>query len=105
LVSTDTPITKGTSGIVLLSKEETIRNESEDCIRCSSCVQACPMGLIPIQLMTYSEYENWDKAEASYIYDCLECGCCTYVCPSHRPILDYVRIGKGKVLSIMRSRK
>lgn len=105
LVNTDVPVTKGTSGILLLSDKEAYRQTSSDCIRCSACVQACPMGLIPNQLMTYSEYKAWDKAESSYICDCLECGCCVYVCPSHRPLLDYVRMGKREVMSIKRNRK
>lgn len=105
VVSQDIPVTKGVSGILLMSPEESVRKESRPCIRCGDCVNVCPMGLVPTQLMTLSQYEDWDKAEQFHINDCLECGSCMYVCPSTRPLLDYIRMGKGKVLTIMRNRK
>ena len=39
------------------------------------------------------------------LMDCIECGCCTFTCPAHRPLLDYLRIGKAKVGALIRSRK
>ncbi|MDL2256630.1 electron transport complex subunit RsxC [Bacteroidales bacterium OttesenSCG-928-I14] len=105
LVSSDVPISKGVSGILLMDKDEAHRRPARDCIRCGQCVQACPMGLVPNSLMTFAEFEDWDKAEKFHIYDCLECGSCMYVCPSNRPLLDYIRLGKAKVLTIRRNRK
>ncbi|MDR1981605.1 MAG: electron transport complex subunit RsxC, partial [Tannerellaceae bacterium] len=45
LASVDVPVTKGTSGVLLLSKAESIRKPVYDCIRCAKCVHVCPMGL------------------------------------------------------------
>ncbi|KAA6303103.1 MAG: Electron transport complex subunit RnfC [Candidatus Ordinivivax streblomastigis] len=104
LVDTSVPVTKGTSGILILSEPESKRKEIRNCIRCSKCLQACPMGLEPNLLATVSEFEDWEKAEQIHITDCLECGCCNYVCPANRPLLDYVRMGKGKVTRIIQSR-
>jgi electron transport complex protein RnfC len=28
---------------------------------------------------------------------CIECGCCDYVCPSHIPLVDWFRFGKGEL--------
>jgi electron transport complex protein RnfC len=63
------------------------------------------MGLEPYFLMTVSDKQIWDKAENNNIMDCIECGSCSYTCPADRPLLDYIRLGKGKVGQIMRSRK
>ncbi|MDD4109716.1 MAG: electron transport complex subunit RsxC, partial [Prolixibacteraceae bacterium] len=101
----DVPVTKGTSGILLIEKEKALRNEVINCIRCSRCVNVCPMGLEPYLLMTYSSRELFDKAEKDKILDCIECGSCSYTCPSNRPLLDYIRFGKVKVGQIIRTRK
>jgi len=101
----DVPVTKGTSGILLLKEEESNRAEVQACIRCSRCATACPMGLEPFLLMTLGEKQIFDRAENERVMDCIECGSCSYTCPSNRPLLDYIRFGKGKVGAIMRSRK
>ena len=105
IASLDVPVTKGTSGILLMEKEDSKRKEYIACIRCSRCVSACPMGLEPYLLMTLSEKQIFDRAEEDKIMDCMECGSCSYTCPSNRPLLDYIRFGKGKVGQIIRSRK
>jgi len=99
------PVTKGSSGLLLLTEKETHRKETQNCIRCGKCVKACPMGLEPYLFMTLTEFSEWDKLEKERIMDCIECGCCTYSCPSTRPLLDYLRIGKAKVGGIIRNRK
>ncbi|RIH63567.1 electron transport complex subunit RsxC [Mariniphaga sediminis] len=105
IASLDVPVTKGTSGILLMKKEESKREEVIACIRCSRCVSACPMGLEPYLLMTLAEKQIFDRSEDNKIMDCIECGSCSYTCPSSRPLLDYIRFGKGKVGEIIRSRK
>lgn len=105
LISAEIPVTKGSSGVLLLSKEESIRKPMRDCIRCAKCVNACPMGLNPSLLMNVTEFTNWELAEKNYITDCIECGSCSYTCPANRPLLDNIRLGKAKVMSIIRARK
>ncbi len=103
--NTEIPVTKGTSGILLLPEKESTRKETMPCIRCSRCVSVCPMGLEPYLLMTVSEKQIWERAEKERIMDCIECGSCSYTCPAHRPLLDYIRLGKGKVGMLIRTRK
>lgn len=103
--SVDIPVTKGTSGVLIIPTLEARRKVMKDCIKCGKCVNICPMGLNPTTLMTLTEYEVWDKAEKERITDCIECGSCSYICPSDRPLLDYIRLGKGKVMGIVRARK
>ena len=105
IASLDVPVTKGTSGILLIENEEAKRKEVLNCIRCSRCVSVCPMGLEPYLLMTLGEKQVFDRAEEERVMDCIECGSCSYTCPSNRPLLDYIRYGKGKVGAIIRSRK
>ena len=105
LASIEIPVTKGTSGLLIIPTLEAKRKAMSDCIRCSKCLTVCPMGLNPTLLMNLTEYEVWDRAEENYITDCIECGSCSFICPSHRPLLDYIRLGKGKVNTIIRERK
>ncbi|MBN2521904.1 MAG: electron transport complex subunit RsxC [Bacteroidales bacterium] len=105
LASTQIPVTKGTSGILILDEQETRRKEVEPCIRCAKCIIVCPMGLEPYLLMTLSEKSLFDRLEADRVTDCIECGSCSYVCPANRPLLDYIRLGKSNVGKIIRMRK
>ncbi len=105
VASIEIPVTKGTSGILIVPTLEARRKQMKDCIKCAKCVSVCPMGINPTTLMTLTEYEEWDKAEKERIFDCIECGSCSFTCPSDRPLLDYIRLGKGKVMGIMRARK
>ncbi len=105
LISTEVPVGKGSSGVLLLKKEEAIRKPMHDCIRCAKCVSACPMGLNPAFLMRSTIYKKWDLAEEDHIQDCIECGSCSFTCPANRPLLDQIRVGKAKVMGIIRSRK
>lgn len=105
LASIDIPVTKGTSGVLIIPTLAAKRKAMRDCIRCTKCISVCPMGLNPTLLMNLTEYEAWDKAEINHITDCIECGSCSFTCPSHRPLLDYIKLGKGKVNTIIRARK
>lgn len=105
LLSPEVPVVKGTSGILVLNREEAFREKVEPCIRCAKCISVCPMGLQPYLLARVSEIGRFDIAENEYILDCIECGSCQYTCPSARPLLDHIRLGKYKVNQIIRSRK
>jgi len=95
--NTDVPVTKGTSGILVIDEEEASRQEAKNCIRCGQCVFVCPMGLEPHLLMNLSEKGLYERAASEDVMTCIECGSCSYVCPSHRPLLDYIRFGKSIV--------
>lgn len=105
LASTDVPVVKGSSGILIMKKEEAKRKEVEPCIRCSKCVSVCPMGLEPYLLAVFGEKSLFDRLEDDKVMDCIECGSCSYTCPSGRPLLDHIRFGKTNVGRIIRSRK
>lgn len=93
-VTLDAPVTKGTSGITVLTDAR--RQPLMPCIRCGACVDACPMGLEPYLLETYGRLRRWDDARAADVADCIECGSCSWSCPSRRPLLDYIRRAKNR---------
>ncbi len=105
VANTEIPVTKGTSGVLMMPEKESKRSETMPCIRCSRCVSVCPMGIEPYLLMTLSEKQIWDRAEYERVMDCIECGACNYACPANRPLLDYIRLGKVTVGALIRSRK
>lgn len=99
----NTPMIKGTSGI-LLDKRYAHRRPAEPCIRCGKCVDVCPMGLEPFLISTLSRLKEYEEAEEQKIANCIECGSCSYICPASRPLVDYIRVGKAKVMAAMRAR-
>lgn len=105
LVSTDSPVVKGTSGILVFSEEESRRKAPQNCIRCAKCISVCPMGLEPFLLAQYGDKKLWEKAEKSFVMDCIECGSCHYTCPSSRPLLDSIRVAKSNVGQMIRNRR
>lgn len=103
--SDEIPVAKGTSGVLMLLEEDTKRRPMRNCIRCAKCVGACPMGLNPAFLMRDTVYKDWEALEENHVYDCIECGSCSSICPANRPLLDHIRMGKGRVMAIRRARK
>lgn len=102
--NTETPIVKGTSGIILFPANESVRAESQPCIRCGKCISACALNLEPYLLMALSAKGMFERAENEKITDCMECGSCSYSCPADRPLLDYIRLGKATVVKMARER-
>lgn len=102
--SVEIPVTKGTSGILLMTKKESKRVPVQNCIRCAKCTTVCPMGLEAYLLATLSTNENYEQLEKEGVMDCIECGSCHFTCPSGRPLLDLIRVGKNQVGKIIRNR-
>lgn len=97
LYTLETPVTKGTSGILALPESEVKHADKfGPCIRCGRCIEVCPMGLMPSMLSITAEKGFWEDAKAYNLFDCFECGTCTYVCPSKRPIVQLVRLAKSQ---------
>jgi electron transport complex protein RnfC len=97
LLDTAIPVTKGTSGILLIPTPESQRKPMRNCIRCSKCVAVCCMGLEPHLFMSAAEFKKWNLMKKSNVMNCIECGSCSYVCPANRPILDYIKLGKREL--------
>ena len=95
--SFDVPVSKNTSGVLLLSKKVAVNYGSGSCVRCGRCVAGCPMHLVPCLLGTVIEGERYDLAAQNHVMDCIECGACAYVCPAHRPLVQHMRRAKAEI--------
>ncbi len=92
----DVPVIKGTSGILVLGKEDSLFLKEEPCIKCSRCVDHCSIGLFPTILIKLIRGERWEMLGDYSIMDCIECGCCSYVCPSKIPLVQLIKLGKAE---------
>lgn len=90
----DTPVTKGTSGILALSAKEVKGAVQTACISCGRCISACPMGLNPTTLFKYIDHSDYESADNIGLMDCKECGSCGYVCLARIPLIQGFRLGK-----------
>jgi len=98
VASLDVPITKGVSGVVVSAPEESIRGDRKvfPCIKCSRCVEACPMRLNPSMMAQLAKMREYQRMESEFhLNQCFECGCCAYVCPANIPLTQYFRIAKA----------
>lgn len=91
------PVIKGTSGILVLDKRSCLKDKELECIRCSRCIEACPVGLMPCMIGVSSKKEKFDIAGSYDLFDCIECGACGYVCPSKLPLVQLIKLAKSKV--------
>lgn len=89
----ETPITKGTSGVLALSFSEKDAVQTH-CLHCGKCVAACPIGLEPTSMYRLIENGLYAEAMSHDLMDCKECGCCAFSCPAHLPLVQAFRIGK-----------
>ncbi|ABK43209.1 electron transport complex, RnfABCDGE type, C subunit [Magnetococcus marinus MC-1] len=94
LQSLAAPVVKGTSGLLVLEKQETTDNPEGPCIRCAKCVNVCPMSLMPNEMAWLAKNDQFDALADHDLFDCIECGTCSYVCPSSIPLVHYFRYGK-----------
>ncbi len=96
--SLDTPVGKRTAGILALSgKDDAMYTKHTACIRCGRCVTGCPMHLMPSYLAQFSRKKDDATCEKFDIFSCVECGTCTYLCPANVPIVQYIRVAKGRI--------
>jgi len=93
----DTPVTKGTSGITVLTHEEIRKSDMSVCVRCGRCVDVCPMKLVPTKLAMAARYKDLSLARRYNISACFECGSCTYICPAGLPLVQQIRMGKALI--------
>ena len=80
------PVTKTSSSILALTRDEVAENEPTACIRCGRCVQACPGNLVPQKMAQAAMHNDYDTFVKLNGMECYECGSCTYVCPAKRPL-------------------
>lgn len=100
--SLDAPVIKSTSALLCFTRDQLTKDWDGSCIRCGSCVKACPMQLTPSYIAQYVKAEKYDRVRALHAVDCIECGCCSFTCPAKIPLIQYMRIGKQRVGEMIR---
>jgi len=101
----DVPVIKGSSGIVVLSREEIREVKPQECISCGRCVDVCPMNLMPTLIVSYVENGRWDLAKEAGIMNCMECGSCAFVCAAGRNVMHLMRFGKFMIQEMEKAEK
>lgn len=95
----DTPITKGVTGIIVLSEAEAVPVKMTPCIKCGKCAEVCPAFLMPLTISAYSLKDMYDEADSYNALACIECGSCSYVCPAKRPLTESIGHAKREITS------
>ena len=90
----DTPIMKGSNGIIAIDEDITEPNE---CIKCGRCVDVCPMELKPLHYFKLVGAQDFQGCKDMNIMDCMECRCCEYICSSKLPLVTMIKMGKNGV--------
>lgn len=98
LASTDISIVKTTNCILAPTQQELpTPPPAQACIRCGMCAEACPVTLLPQQMLWFAQSKNHEGLKEHHLFDCIECGACSYVCPSTIPLVQYYRSAKSDI--------
>jgi electron transport complex protein RnfC len=92
------PIVKGSNGVLALGQDEMrLQPTPQPCIRCARCVDACPLGLMPLEMASRARNGKVEDALDFGLLDCIACGTCSYVCPASIPLTQYFNFAKGEL--------
>jgi electron transport complex protein RnfC len=91
----EAPVTKGTTGVVVLTSEDTCGERVYPCIHCGRCLEACPVFLNPSLLGDLARLQRYEEMERLHLADCMLCGSCSYVCPSNIPLSQQFAFAKA----------
>lgn len=103
IAETRVPAVKGSNSLLALTADEVSVAEEMPCIRCASCVQACPCGLTPLEMAANIRAGALENSVSLGLLDCIACGSCSYVCPSHIPLVQFFNYAKGELASRQRA--
>ena len=90
----ESPVVKGSSGIVAVTGHLVEELVTYPCIQCGACVRACPMNLVPLRLSKFAQESMAEELDDYGVSNCIECGCCAFACPANIPLVQWIRVGK-----------
>lgn len=95
IVGTDLPILKQNNAILAFEKDDAVLKDETDCIRCGKCAVACPMSLMPTNIVRAAKAKDVDMLKRVGVTVCMECGSCAFACPAGKPLVQHMRLAKA----------
>lgn len=93
--TTNIPIIKGSSGVLVQIETDLDDEPERPCIKCARCVDACPMYLMPSLIARLARKDRFQEAADAHAMDCFECGSCAFSCPSRIPLVHWIKHAKN----------
>ena len=104
LFGLDIPVTKTSSALLCMTKDEVAACAPTPCINCGRCVDACPELLIPSRLAKFSDHGEKDMFDKWNGMECVECGSCSFICPARRQLAQSIKTMKKNILADRRKK-
>lgn len=95
IVGTELPVLKQNNAILAFTAEDAALKPETDCIRCGRCVAACPMSLMPTNIVKAAKMKDADALKKAGVAVCMECGSCAFACPAGKPLVQHMRLAKA----------
>ncbi len=97
VMNDELPVMKQNNAILVFGKEAAKLPKASACIRCGRCVEACPMGLSPVEIALALNSKDAEEIKALSVDLCMACGSCSFVCPAKRPVAQTMAEAKDFV--------
>ena len=95
IVGTDLPVLKQNNALLAFSKDDAVLKNETDCIRCGRCAIACPMSLMPTNIVRAAKAKDAAALNQLGTMVCMECGSCAFACPAGKPLVQHMRLAKA----------
>ena len=95
IVGTDLPVLKQNNALLAFSKNDAVLKDETDCIRCGRCAIACPMSLMPTNIVRAAKAKDAAALNQLGTMVCMECGSCAFACPAGKPLVQHMRLAKA----------
>jgi Na+-translocating ferredoxin:NAD+ oxidoreductase subunit C len=106
LPSTRVPMVKGSNGVSGAHDAPRSRGKNPCPVSAArACVQACPCGLVPLDMAAHTRAGDLEGAVSLGLMDCIGCGSCAYVCPAHIPLVQFFNYAKGEMAARGRAKQ